>query len=121
MVNDGAQGTGTLLVQDDITVRLATIDDRYALARIILDATYSAFRGVAPDASVESLTVEESAANWARTIGENEDPVILVAEVGGIDVIGLAMAGTVRTDRLTVTRVPANVDSELYSLHVDPA
>ncbi len=106
---------------NDINIRTANVDDRYALARIILDATYHAFSGVAPVESVRSLTVEESAANWAKTLRENEDALILVAEVAGLDVIGLAMVGSVRSDKLTVTQVPKDVDRELYSLQVDPA
>ena len=105
----------------DINIRPANIDDRYALARVIVDATYHAFRGVAPDKSLESLTVEESAANWPRSRRENQDAVILVAEVAGLDVIGLVMVGSVRSDRLTTTQVPKDVNSELYSLQVDPA
>ena len=75
----------------------------------------------APDESVESLTVEESAENWARALRENQDAVFLVAEIAGLDVVGLAMAGSVRSDKLTTTQIPDDVDSELYSLQVDPA
>jgi ribosomal protein S18 acetylase RimI-like enzyme len=106
---------------NDIHIRTANVDDRYALGRVLVDATYHAFRGVAPDESVESLTVEESAENWARALRENQDAVFLVAEVAGLDVVGLAMVGSVRSDKLTVTQVPEGVVSELYSLQVDPA
>lgn len=106
---------------NDISIRPATVEDRYALARVIVDATYDAFRGVAPDESVETLTVEESAANWAKTLREDQDAVILVADVAGLDVIGFVMVGSVRSDKLTVTKVPKDVERELYSLQVDPA
>jgi ribosomal protein S18 acetylase RimI-like enzyme len=107
---------------DNISIRTATVEDRYALARIIVDATYSAFRGIAPDSSVESLTVEESAANWARSMREQvEEADFLVAEVDGIDTIGLVMVGPVRADVLPSTKVPTGVSREIYSLQVDPA
>jgi GNAT superfamily N-acetyltransferase len=89
----------------------------------MIDATVSAFRGRVPDICLHWITYEESAANWARNFepgGLEPDEFILIAEVGGSEVVGLAMVG-LRKESLA-KRVPAtgNFSHDLYSLQVAP-
>jgi GNAT superfamily N-acetyltransferase len=100
------------------------MEDCPALARVIIDATLSAFRGRVPDACLNWLTVEESAANWARNFepgGLAPDEYIFVAEVERTDIIGLAMVGRASADHIQNERIAARFPRDLYSIQVDPA
>lgn len=108
----------------DVSIRPARYADRFALARVIIDATRSAFRGRVPDRCLDWLTVEESAANWGRNFENGvlgRDKYLLVAEVGRSDVIGFALA--VRRAATTIKDLELFQDypAELLSLQVDPA
>jgi len=69
-----------------VRVRPARVEDCWAMARIIIAATESAFRGRVPDRSLGWLTIEESAANWVRNFepgGLDPGEYIFVAEAEG--------------------------------------
>ena len=107
-----------------ITIRPARFEDRYALARVLIDATLTTFRGRVPDRCLYSLTVEESATNWGRnfkddTLSDGQYP--FVAEVASVDVIGLAMAGRRSTDSILDQQIAQSYPRELVTLQVDPA
>jgi GNAT superfamily N-acetyltransferase len=107
-----------------VEIRPARIEDCPTLARVIIDATMSAFRGKVPDACLNWLTVEESAANWARNFepgGLDPGEHIFVAEVERADVIGLAMVGCLSADHIQDKQITARFQRDLYSLQVDPA
>ncbi len=50
-----------------INLREAVVADQFALARILINATNSAFYGRVPKHCLTSLGVTESAANWRRS------------------------------------------------------
>jgi GNAT superfamily N-acetyltransferase len=107
-----------------VEIRPARIEDCPALARVIIDATISAFGGRVPDACLNWLTVEESAANWARNFepgGLDPGEYIFVAEVERTDIIGLAMVGLQSADHLQDEHITARFPRDLYSIQVDPA
>lgn len=108
----------------DVAIRPATYEDRFALARILIDATESAFRGRVPDRCLGWLTVEESAGNWGLNFengvlraGEH----LYVAKVAGTDVIGLAMAGGRSPEAVEAVEAAQDYPHELRVLQVDPA
>ena len=106
-----------------ITVRQARYEDRFALARLLINATTGAFRGRVPDRCL-NFTVEESATNWGRNFEEGGFPAgeyLFVAEVAGLDVVGLALAGRPSTEGVTDAEIARAYPRELVSLQVDPA
>jgi ribosomal protein S18 acetylase RimI-like enzyme len=105
-----------------VRIREATFDDRFALARIIIDATFSAFHGRVPDACLHWLDVEESAANWGRSIESRpERERLFVAEVAERDVVGLALAGRATDGVIENPEIPARFGREVTSLQISPA
>lgn len=106
----------------DIKIRKATPKDRYALARIIIDATRSAFVGRVPDACLDWLNVAESAANWNRFMDENDgSQQLLVAEVENLDVVALILSGQAASEVVEDQAIATRFPVEITSLQVDPA
>ncbi len=110
----------------EVELRPARVDDRFALARLIVGGNIHAFRGRIPDACLMSLTVEESARNWAKNFAPDgslalDGEHLVVAEVAGRDVIGVVMVGRdsrrVTADESVAHRFPR----DLSVLYVDPA
>ncbi len=110
----------------EVELRPACVDDRFALARLIVGGNIHAFRGQIPDPYLKSLTVDESARNWAKNFGPDgslalDGEHLVVAEVAGLDVIGAVMVGRdsrlVTADELIAQRFPR----DMSVLYVDPA
>jgi ribosomal protein S18 acetylase RimI-like enzyme len=83
-------------------IRVATIEDAPALARVIVDTGRSAYRGQIPDEVLFKPTLAEayveSERNWQRSLqeiadGRNPQARIYVAEDETSAVVGLAMGG----------------------------
>jgi len=76
-----------------IKLREAVITDQFALARILINATNSAFYGRVPMHCLTSLGVTESAANWRRSIEQDmQDRYLFLAEVDSFDLVGFILA-----------------------------
>jgi predicted N-acetyltransferase YhbS len=108
----------------EYNIRQATLDDRFALARIIIAATHSAFRGRVPDRCLNWLNPEESAVNWGRTIDairNQSGELLYVAETDKLDVIGLVLAGRNSADSVKLGNLAELYPTELTSLQIDPA
>ncbi len=109
------------LSMPEVLIRKARFEDRYALARITIDATDSAFRGRVPEPCLKGLTVQQSAANWGRSIlEENVGEHLLVAEVEAVDVVGLVLARCFIRD-IADADIVERYAHEINSLQIDPA
>lgn len=103
-------------------IRQATFDDRYALARILIDATFSAFHGRVPDECLGWIDVKESAQNWGETLQTSQDSEhLLVAEIDSVDVVGLILAGRSTNDLVQDIELSSRYPREVTSLQVTPA
>ena len=110
------------MLTTNIRVRSATPDDCFALARIFIDATRSAFSGRVPDACLNWLQVEESATNWKRFMDENNDlEQLLVAEVSEVDTVALILVGRSSAEVVDDTEIASRYPIEVSSIQVDPA
>ena len=108
-----------------IKLREAEIADRFALARIIINATSSAFKGRVPEHCLTSLGVSESATNWRRSLEQDmQNKHLFVAEVESCDVVGLILAGA-RPEGLTESTDESQsieaYTAEVISLQIEPA
>lgn len=101
-------------------VRIATLEDAPALARVIVDTGRAAHRGQVPDEVLLKLSLEEhyaeSERNWRRSLQEIADNSksqerIFVAKDEQGAVVGLAMGGLPRTEVLPNS-------GEVYVLYV---
>jgi GNAT superfamily N-acetyltransferase len=106
----------------DFHLRQAEPEDRFALARIIIDATHSAFRGRVPNKCLNWLGPDESAINWGRTIENLSESFehLYVAELANLDVAGFALAGRRSAESVADRRLANAYPTELISMHIDP-
>lgn len=105
-----------------VRIREAELNDRFALARTMIDATFSAFHGRVPDQCLKWIGVEESAHNWGKSL-ESMPPQeqLLVAEVAERDVVGLILAGRPTIELVHDEEVSSRYPIEITSLQVSPA
>lgn len=96
----------------DKVIRFATPDDADRIGEIHIAAWRVAYRGIIPDAHLDSLSVEERVVRW-RDILEEKPKIVLVHEQGG-RVEGWVSIGPGRDD-------DATNDGEIYGFYVDPA
>lgn len=102
--------------------RKGTVADRFSLARILINATNSAFAGRVPENSLSSLGVQESALNWQRSIQENnETELLLVAEIEALDVVGFVLAGRDPGNIIKDSEISLGYTAEITSLQIEPA
>lgn len=104
-------------------IRIATIADAPALARVLIDTTRVAHRGQVPDALLLQPALDEAYAeserNWRRSLqeiaaGDNPQAQIFVAENEISEVVGLTMGGPPKAELLPNS-------GEVYTLYVWPS
>ena len=78
-------------------IRPAKIEDCPDLARILIEASDDAFRGLVPDSCLDSLTIEESVLNWRKNFlpggALEKGEYLFVATTVSNQVTGFAMGG----------------------------
>lgn len=103
-----------------MSIRIATLEDAPALARVLIDTIRSAHRGQVPDEALLKQPLAEayaeSEANWRRALqeianGDNPQAQIFVAEDETGTVVGLTMVGPPKQALLPNS-------GEIYTLYV---
>ncbi|TYR80598.1 GNAT family N-acetyltransferase [Priestia megaterium] len=91
-------------------MKIKKADDTYTkeIARIYVDSWRTTYKGLVPDAYLDSLSYEESKLKWTDFL-EQQDSIIYVALNSDQQVVGFASA-----QRAT----DVNYDGELYSLYL---
>jgi ribosomal protein S18 acetylase RimI-like enzyme len=100
-----------------LTVRPATIDDAYAIARLHVQAWQRAYAGILPDETLATLDVDARATRWRENLGRREGAETRVA-LHGHHLRGFASFGPYR-----LAQDRANPDpryGEVYAIYVDP-
>jgi len=73
-----------------ITLRRATVDDAEAIAKTRVDGWRASYRGLVPDAYLESMEVQASRALWEKVLSVDAPTAIVVVAAHEADVIGFA-------------------------------
>lgn len=94
-----------------LRLRLATIEDSAALARVQVDSYRAAYAGILPQDFLDHFTYEEQAQDWRDSFSAGSQDVLYVAETGAGEVIGYGLG------RPGLSDIPP-YDCELVSLHV---
>lgn len=92
-------------------IRAATTTDAPAIARIHVETWRHAYRGLVPDAHLDSLSIERRSAGWEQNLRANPEST-LVAERDG-EILGWASFGSCRDEGETA-------HAELYAIYLDP-
>lgn len=92
-------------------IRLAALRDASAIARVHVSAWQTAYRGIIPDAFLDSMDLDARTAAWIERLQDAEKRAcIFVAEVDGA-VVGFAAGGAERDG-------VAGFDGELYAIYL---
>jgi L-amino acid N-acyltransferase YncA len=94
-------------------VRTATQADVSAIARIHVDSWRATYRGLVPDAELDSLSYAEHEDRWQLRVQEGVESVTLVAEQDDGSIAGFVIGGKERTG-------DPIYDAELYAIYLDP-
>ena len=108
-----------------VQIREAQERDADALAHVLVTTSREAHRAYLPQEYLRTLTYEESASNWARTLRDLRGAPaarqrVFAAEDHDGRVVGVAMGGPLRTHPAIASEDPV-VAGELYVLYVLPA
>jgi len=98
-----------------VAVRRATATDARAIAEINVTGWQAAYRGLMPDAFLDSLSVEHRERAWRARLesGTDAGDPAWVAEIGG-EPVGYLVSGTPRDDDAGATA------AEIYAVYVRP-
>jgi ribosomal protein S18 acetylase RimI-like enzyme len=97
-----------------ITIRPAVVADADVIARVRVESWRASYRGIVPDAYLDSMKTEDSSRLWARVLGAASDAACtFVAEVDG-EVVGFAAGITLAEPKL-------DFDAELTALYLLPS
>ncbi|MBX3011583.1 MAG: GNAT family N-acetyltransferase [Caldilineaceae bacterium] len=103
-----------------MTIRLARPADAAAIAKVHVAAWQVAYRGLLPDAMLDSLSVEQRTQAWHEilTLSNNYTLVCtqVTAETADEQIVGFAGCGECRDTDLNDGRT-----GELYAIYLDPA
>ena len=96
-----------------MTVRDARPEDVPELARVHVETWEATYRGLLPDALINSFTIEKRIAQWNEWLGSADNPVHSFAaadETGAL--VGFASSG--------MARAGCGFDGKLFGLYVHP-
>ena len=95
-----------------VTIRLAVPDDAADIARVHILGWQTTYRGIIPDAYLESFSFDERTRRWDRLLHDNSrQEFVYVAETDG-GVVGFASGGPNRTPELSA------FSGELWSIYL---
>jgi ribosomal protein S18 acetylase RimI-like enzyme len=98
----------------DVEIRLASVDDAPALARVHVDAWQAAYRGLVPDSFLRRFTYEWRKKRFRQSLAAHAEETYAV-EVGG-EIVGLLTVGTARDADLDARRT-----GEIWGIYLAPA
>ncbi len=97
----------------EVSLRAAMVVDATAIAKVRVDSWRATYRGVIPDAYLDGMKVEASAALWTRVLdAASPNTSVFVAERDG-DVIGFAAGKRLEEEKF-------GLNTELAAIYLQP-
>lgn len=97
-----------------LQIRQAREEDAARIAQVYIDSWHDTYPGVLPASLLCAMTPGGQAARWLAAIRAQDRESVLVAELEGQGVAGMASLGPARDASL-------GFDGEIYTLYVDPS
>jgi ribosomal protein S18 acetylase RimI-like enzyme len=96
-----------------VSIRPATVEDASAIARVRVDSWRATYRGIVPDAYLDSMDVESSAQLWDRVLAAGSSSAsVFVAEDDG-RIVGFAAGNLLKEPR-------HELNAELTAIYLRP-
>lgn len=92
-----------------ITVRKATVEDAWGIAKVQVDSWRTTYKGVVPNEYLNSLSYESRFQKWKETISNQS---VFVAENADSEIVGFANGGKQRFEKY------AKFSGELYAIYL---
>jgi GNAT superfamily N-acetyltransferase len=102
----------TELPKSPVEIRLATVEDAWAIAEAHVASWRATYPGIVPQHYIDSLKVEEFADRWWTRIVARSEMVIYVADCTGV-ICGFASGGPARAEIV-------DFSGELYAIYLSP-
>ena len=97
-----------------MNIRLATVEDASALAKVHVDAWHAAYRDVVPDSFLEQVTVSKRDASWREFLSKDSPEATYVAEESK-EVVGFLTVGPCRD-----ADADENNTGEIWGIYIAP-
>lgn len=92
-------------------IRLASIDDMPAIARVHVDTWRTTYVGIVPDEHLAKLSYERSQIRWVEYFSNTPGIAVFVTDEPEVGVVGFASCGPLR-------EAVGDYDGELYGLYI---
>lgn len=97
----------------EISFRPATADDAAAIAAVRVDSWRATYRGVMPDAYLDSMRAEESAAMWSQVLNARMPGICVYVAEAGTEIVGFAAGMLLSPEKL-------DCNAELTAIYIKP-
>lgn len=95
-----------------MNIRLAKVNDAFAISRVHIDAWKTTYRGLVPDHVLDNLDYEKNAVRWHDILSSaDEMKCFIVAETESGQIVGFATGGPNRTEN-------TGYNGELYAIYI---
>ena len=96
-----------------MAIRKAEPSDAKGIARVIVAAWRTAYRGLLPDETLDNLSIRDSARRWNERIAEPWGPIFVAEQEDGM--VGIVACGSSQDEDVDRERV-----GEVYVIYVHP-
>jgi ribosomal protein S18 acetylase RimI-like enzyme len=93
-------------------IRIATMEDCAAIARVHVDTWRSTYRGIVPESYLSAMSYEQHERQWRETISEHSPDFVYVAEEPAQHIVGFSSGGP------ALVRDEPLYRGELFTLYV---
>ena len=95
-----------------VQIREATVSDGPSIARVHIDSTRTAYRGVVPDEYLAALDYNQRSLGWSKILGDPKNLThMFVADDDAQGLVGFASGGPEHQSN-------AKYDGEIYAIYV---
>ena len=95
-----------------VQIREATVSDGPSIARVHIDSTRTAYRGVVPDEYLAALDYDQRSLGWSKILGDTKNLTrMFVADDDVQGLVGFASGGPERQSN-------AEYDGEIYAIYL---
>lgn len=97
----------------EITFRRATVNDAAAIAALRVDSWRVTYRGVMPDAYLDSMRADESTEMWLQVLNANLPTIAVVVAEAGTELVGFAAGMLLMPEKF-------DLNAELTAIYLKP-